>query len=84
MELKSHDEQDARVQEIYARWLDIGIKAGIATSTGRDAGLPVRVPRAVHPDCGTMARSAPGRPFLALDGAPPARPGSACSATATT
>jgi len=71
MDLKTQDEQDARVQEIYARWLDIGAKAGFAVSL---AGMLVYASGAVAPFV-PMAElaarwSLPVGRFLALTGAP--------------
>jgi hypothetical protein len=71
MGLKSHDEQDARVQEIYARWLDAGTKAGFALSL---AGMLVYLSGIVAPFIPVAELTArwrlPVGRFLALTGAP--------------
>jgi hypothetical protein len=71
MGLKLHEEQDARVQEIYARWLDIGTKAGFAVSM---IGMLVYLSGIVAPfipmtELTARWRLPVGR-FLALTGAP--------------
>jgi hypothetical protein len=71
MGLKLHEEQDARVQEIYARWLDIGTKAGFAVSM---IGMLVYLSGVVAPfipmaELTARWRLPVGR-FLALTGAP--------------
>jgi hypothetical protein len=71
MELKSQDEQDARVQEIYARWLDAGTKAGFAVSL---AGMLAYLSGAIAPfvpmaELAARWGLAVGR-FLELSGAP--------------
>jgi hypothetical protein len=71
MGLKSHDEQDARVQEIYARWLDTGTKAGFAVSL---AGMLAYLSGIIAPfipmaELTARWRLPVGR-FLALTGAP--------------
>ena len=71
MDLKTQDEQDARVQEIYARWLDRGAKAGFAASL---AGMLIYASGAVAPFIPMAELAAswrlPVRRFLALTGAP--------------
>lgn len=71
MDLKRHDEQDARVQAIYARWLDVGTKAGFAVSL---VGMLAYLSGAVAPFVPMAELAAhwglPVGRFLALSGAP--------------
>jgi hypothetical protein len=71
MDLKPHDEQDAQVQEIYARWLDVGMKTGFAVALiGMLAYLSGAVAPFV-PMAELAARwSLPVGRFLELSGAP--------------
>ncbi len=71
MELKPHNEQDDRVQAIYARWLDIGTKAGFAVSL---IGMLVYLSGAVAPFVSMADLAArwglPVGRFLQLSGVP--------------
>jgi hypothetical protein len=71
MDLKTEEEQDARVQDIYARWLDVGAKAGFAVSM---IGMLIYLSGIVAPfipmaELTARWRLPVGR-FLALTGAP--------------
>ena len=71
MDLKPDDEQDTRVQTAYARWLDVGTKAGFAVSV---AGMLVYLSGVVAPFMPMAELAAhwglPVGRFLKLSGGP--------------